>query len=133
MPPFRTISAGAFTSRERFRSADLFVLPAVHDRKGNVDGLPNVILEAMASGLPVVASAISGIPLAVEHERTGLLVREADGPDLAAALERTLADDPASRAWGDAGRRKVVASLTWDAVAAAYRAAYVEALAVSRA
>ena len=48
-----------------YRSADLFVLPAVHDRAGNVDGLPNVILEAMASGLPVVASQISGIPLAV--------------------------------------------------------------------
>ncbi|HEX9668901.1 MAG TPA: glycosyltransferase, partial [Thermoanaerobaculia bacterium] len=59
-----------------FRAADLFVLPAVHDARGNVDGLPNVILEAMASGLPVVASGISGIPLAVEDGRTGLLVPE---------------------------------------------------------
>ena len=45
-----------------YRCADVFVLPAVHDRKGNVDGLPNVILEAMASGLPIVATGVSGIP-----------------------------------------------------------------------
>ncbi|QQR72810.1 MAG: glycosyltransferase [Holophagales bacterium] len=112
-----------------FRAADLFVLPAVHDRVGNVDGLPNVILEAMASGLPVVASAISGIPLAVEPERTGLLVAENDGPGLAAALERLLAGPEWAKELGEAGRRKTSRELTWDAVAAAYRAAYVAALA----
>ncbi|HLF55768.1 MAG TPA: glycosyltransferase, partial [Thermoanaerobaculia bacterium] len=69
-----------------YRAADLFVLPAVHDRKGNVDGLPNVILEAMASGLAVVASGVSGIPLAVEEGRTGRLVPEGDSAALAAAL-----------------------------------------------
>ena len=61
------------TLPDLYRAADLFVLPAVHDEKGNVDGLPNVILEAMASGLPVVASGISGIPLAVEDGASGLL------------------------------------------------------------
>ena len=58
-----------------FRAADIFVLPAVHDPKGNVDGLPNVILEAMASSLPVVATAISGIPLAIDDGVHGLLCR----------------------------------------------------------
>src|SRR4029077_16489902 len=66
------------TLPDLYRAADLFVLPAVHDAKGNVDGLPNVILEAMASGLPVVASGISGVPLAVEEGRTGRLVPEGD-------------------------------------------------------
>src|SRR4029077_16872804 len=66
------------TLPDLYRAADLFVLPAVHDQKGNVDGLPNVILEAMASGLPVVASGISGVPLAVEEGRTGRLVPEGD-------------------------------------------------------
>lgn len=107
-----------------YRAADLFVLPAVHDAAGNVDGLPNVILEAMASGLPVVASAISGIPLAVADGATGLLVPEGDVAALAAALA-ALAGDPGRRAaLGAAGRARAVAELTWDAVAARYRDAY---------
>jgi glycosyltransferase involved in cell wall biosynthesis len=107
-----------------FRAADVFVLPAVHDARGNVDGLPNVILEAMATGLPVVASGISGIPLAVEDGGTGLLVPEGDREALLAALRRLLANPAEARAMGERGRRKAEAELTWDAVAARYREAY---------
>jgi glycosyltransferase involved in cell wall biosynthesis len=111
-----------------FRAADLFVLPAVHDARGNVDGLPNVILEAMASGLPVVASGISGIPLAVEDGATGLLVPEGDREALLGALRRLLADPAAARAMGERGRRKAETELTWDTVAARYREGYVAAV-----
>jgi glycosyltransferase involved in cell wall biosynthesis len=107
-----------------YRAADLFVLPAVHDARGNVDGLPNVILEAMASGLPVVASGISGIPLAVVDGETGSLVPERDTAALAGALAALLADPERRRALGRAGRRRAVAELTWDAVARRYRHAY---------
>ena len=96
----------------------------MHDRKGNVDGLPNVILEAMASGLPVVASGISGIPLAVEDGRTGRLVPEADPLALGAALDELLGGVEARRTWGRAGREKVCRELTWDAVARRYHEAY---------
>ncbi len=116
------------TLPDLYRAADVFVLPAVHDAQGNVDGLPNVILEAMASGLPVVASGISGIPLAVEPGRSGLLVEENAPSALAAALDALLADAPRRRAMGERGRAKTVAELTWDAVAAAYRRAYVDAI-----
>lgn len=119
------------TLPDLYRAADLFFLPAVHDPKGNVDGLPNVILEAMATGLPVVASAISGIPLAVEDEVTGLLVPEGDPRALAAALGRLLEDAEARRAWGRAGRRKTEEQLTWDTVAARYREGYRAALGTS--
>ncbi len=112
-----------------YRAADLFVLPAVHDARGNVDGLPNVILEAMASGLPVVSTRVSGIPLAVEHGETGLLVAEGSASELAAALGNLLAAPERRRAMGEAGRRKVERELTWDAVAARYRAAYRETIA----
>jgi glycosyltransferase involved in cell wall biosynthesis len=116
------------TLPDLYRAADLFVLPAVHDAKGNVDGLPNVILEAMASGLPVVASGISGIPLAVEDGETGLLVPEKDPQRLLAALLRLLGDRDAAREMGGRGRQKAVAELTWDAVAARYREGYLAAL-----
>ncbi len=116
------------TLPDLYRAADLFVLPAVHDTRGNVDGLPNVILEAMASGLPVVASGISGIPLAVESERTGLLVPEGDADALRTALLRLLAEPDLARAMGERGRRKAESELTWEAVAGRYREGYVAAL-----
>lgn len=112
-----------------YRAADLFVLPAVHDRQGNVDGLPNVILEAMASGLPVVASGISGIPLAVDDGTHGLLVPERDPGALASALDSLLAGVETRREMGRAARRRAETELTWTAVAGRYRRAYTEALA----
>jgi glycosyltransferase involved in cell wall biosynthesis len=118
------------TLPDLYRAADLFVLPAVHDSKGNVDGLPNVILEAMASGLPVVASGISGIPLAVEDGRTGLLVPEREPRRLLDALLRLLGDRGVAREMGERGRRKAENELTWDAVAARYREGYLSALSV---
>lgn len=111
-----------------YRSADIFVLPAVHDPQGNVDGLPNVILEAMASGLPVVASRISGIPLAITHGQEGLLVPEQDPTALRRALERLLKDPAAARRMGEQGRRRAASKLSWDAVAGRYREAYALAL-----
>ena len=100
-----------------YRAADLFVLPAVHDRKGNVDGLPNVILEAMATGLPVVASAISGIPLAVEDGVNGVLVPEQQEEPLTAGLNRLLGDLDSCREMGRRSREKVERELTWRAIA----------------
>jgi glycosyltransferase involved in cell wall biosynthesis len=116
------------TLPDLYRAADLFVLPAVHDEKGNVDGLPNVILEAMASGLPVVASGISGIPLAVEDGVSGLLVPERDAAALAAALRRLLAGGDERRRMGERGRRRAESELTWDAIAARHLEAYRAAL-----
>ncbi|MCB1057834.1 MAG: glycosyltransferase [Acidobacteria bacterium] len=112
------------TLPDLYRSADVFVLPAVHDRAGNVDGLPNVILEAMASGLPVVASAISGIPLAVEEGVTGRLVPEGDGPAVRHALVELAEDRELARRLGAAGRARARRDLTWDVVAKRYRSAY---------
>jgi glycosyltransferase involved in cell wall biosynthesis len=116
------------TLPDLYRAADVFVLPAVHDRQGNVDGLPNVILEAMASGLPVVASGISGIPLAVEPGASGLLIEEGSATALASALDTLLADADRAPRDGRARPRQGGRELTWDAVAAAYRRAYVEAI-----
>jgi glycosyltransferase involved in cell wall biosynthesis len=111
-----------------YRGADLFVLPAVHDPQGNVDGLPNVILEALASGLPVVSTAISGIPLAIESGVEGILVPEQDRPALEEAIASLLRGPERRRRMGARARARAVSKLTWDQVAAAYRDAYLEAL-----
>ena len=73
-------------------NADLFVLPSL------VEGFPLSVVEAMAAGVPVVASDIGGTREAVEHERTGLLVRPRDADALAAAIRRTLSDPAAMAA-----------------------------------
>lgn len=90
------------------RRADVLVTPSVPTAAGKREGIPVVLMEAMSSGVPVVASDLSGIPELVEHERSGLLVPPRDPEALATALRR-LHDDPAlRRALGAAGRSKVV-------------------------
>lgn len=111
-----------------YRCADLFVLPAVHDPQGNVDGLPNVILEALASGLPVVATTVSGIPLAVESEVQGVLVPEQDRAALKEAIVGLLDNPEQRRLMGARARARAVSELTWDIVAGKYRQAYADAL-----
>jgi glycosyltransferase involved in cell wall biosynthesis len=107
-----------------YRAADVFALPAMHDARGNVDGLPNVILEAMASGLPVVATKVSGIPLAVRSEQEGLLVAEGDPAALGEAIVTLLGDRDRAQALGRAARDRVEAELQWETIAGRYRAAY---------
>ena len=71
------------------------------------DGIPNVLVEAMAAGTPVIASAVSGIPELVEHEVNGLLVAPEDPEALADTLLRLHADPAFGRALADSGRETV--------------------------
>ncbi len=90
-----------------FQRADLFVLAPFITEDGDRDGVPNVLVEAMACGLPVVSTAVSGVPELVQHEANGLLVPPHDAPALAAALAALL-EDPARRAClGQAAQRTV--------------------------
>jgi glycosyltransferase involved in cell wall biosynthesis len=90
-----------------YAAADLVVMPSVVDQDGDRDGLPNVVLEAMASARPVVASDIAAISSAVQHGQTGLLVPPGDPRALADGL-RMLAERPALREeLGRGGRRRV--------------------------
>ncbi len=77
-------------------NAAVFAAPCVVGEDGNRDGLPTVLLEAMALGTPCVATPVTGIPEIIEHEVTGLLVPERDPRALADALNRLL-DDPVLR------------------------------------
>jgi glycosyltransferase involved in cell wall biosynthesis len=110
-------------------AADVAVVPSVRDASGNVDGLPNTVLEALASGTPVVATPAGGIASVIEDGRTGLIVPEREPAALARAVAALL-DDPARRATvGAAARALVSARFGWDGVAARFEAAYDRALA----
>ena len=101
---------GTLTHRElpdAYAGANVVVVPSIQDAGGDRDGLPNVVLEAMASARPVVASEVAAIPAAVRDGDTGLLVPPGDPRALRAALER-LASDPALRVgMGVAARTRV--------------------------
>jgi colanic acid/amylovoran biosynthesis glycosyltransferase len=75
-----------------YRRATVYCLPCVVASTGDRDGLPTSVLEAMALGLPVVATALNGLAEAVVDERTGLVVPGHDPAELANALERLLGD-----------------------------------------
>jgi glycosyltransferase involved in cell wall biosynthesis len=98
--------------------AAVVVLPSYRE------GLPLCVLEAMAHGRPVVASAVGGIPELVEDGATGFLVEPGDVAGLRAALERLLADSALRRRMGRAGRARIAERCSWDRVTAETLAAY---------
>jgi len=90
-----------------YRRAAVFVLVPVVTDDGDRDGIPNVLVEAMASGVPVVATRISGIPELITDGIDGLLVREHDPAALAGAIERVLRDPELAARLGRGGRARV--------------------------
>ena len=105
--------------RARMRGALAVCVPSVEASGGDAEGLPNVVLEAMASGAPVVATHHAGIGEAVEDGRTGILVPSGDAAALAAALGRLVDAPDDARAMGREARR--VARERFDAMAQSRR------------
>ena len=105
-------------------AADVVAVPSIRDDAGNVDGLPNFALEALASGTPVVATTAGGLPQVIADGRTGRLVPERDAAALAVAIEEVLASPDRGRAMGAAARARVAAAFGWTRVAERFEAAY---------
>ena len=80
-------------------------VPSLEAADGDAEGLPNVVLEAMAEGAPVVASRHAGIGEAVVHDRTGLLVSPGDAAALAAALRELIDAPEMARGMGENARQ----------------------------
>jgi len=93
---------------ERYKRASIFALPCILGADGDRDGIPNVILEAMAMELPVVSTRHSGIPEVTEDGVNGLLVPPADAAALAKALGKLLDDPDSRRQLGRRGRQTVI-------------------------
>jgi colanic acid/amylovoran biosynthesis glycosyltransferase len=92
---------------KKVQASHLFVHPSRMGTDGNREGIPNSLLEAMASGLPVIATRHGGIPEAVTHEENGLLVDENDPDALASAMLRVIEDEALAQRLG-AGARRVI-------------------------
>jgi glycosyltransferase involved in cell wall biosynthesis len=110
-------------------AADLVCVPSIRDDRGNVDGLPNVVLEALASATPLITTAAGGIGSVVEDGRSAVVVPERSPSAIAAAMIRLLSDPRAAREIGCAGRALVQARFGWERAAARFEAAYARALA----
>jgi colanic acid/amylovoran biosynthesis glycosyltransferase len=92
--------------------ASLFALPSIIAADGQMEGIPVALMEALASGRPVVTTSISGIPELVENEHNGLLVPPGDAGAFAAALERVLSNPQMRAVMGRNGQEKVRAEFT---------------------
>lgn len=106
----RVLFAGSLDEqqvRERLRRADVFVLASIVAADGQMEGLPVALMEAMACGVPVVSTRLSGIPELVVDGETGLLAEPSDVDGLADALERLLAEPDAARQRAIRGRALV--------------------------
>ena len=107
-----------------YRMADLFVVPSVRHESGAVDGLPVVVPEAMAVGLPVVASAVGGIPVLIRDGSNGILVAQRDVPALSSAMERLLGDPGLRQRFGERSRRIIREAVNYPNLADHFRSLY---------
>ena len=98
----------------QYQAANIFVFPSRHE------GMPNVVLEAMACGLPVIAASIAGNEELITHGKTGLLVPPEDSKTLMEALSALLSNPEQCKQMGLAGRTRVKEHFTWRGVALQY-------------
>lgn len=97
-----------------YNAADVFAFPS------RIEGMPNVVLEAMAYALPVIVTDVPGNSDLVEHERTGIVIEPESVEQLAAGLRRLLGDAALRRRLGDAAREHVRTAHSWRSSALAY-------------
>jgi glycosyltransferase involved in cell wall biosynthesis len=105
-------------------AADVAVVPSVHDEAGNVDGLPNTVLEVMASATPLVATLVGGIDAVATDGETARLVPERDAQALAEAIDGLLRDAACRATLGRRAREAVCRNYDWSRVAEQFEEIY---------
>jgi glycosyltransferase involved in cell wall biosynthesis len=122
--------AGRFSrleTRDALDCADIVAVPSIVDSKGNVDGLPNSLLEAMATGRAIIASRVAGIPDVLSDGVEGLLVPPGDASAIHEALLRLASSASLRTQLGEGALRRVKRDLTWERVATTLEESYVQA------
>ena len=99
-----------------YKTANVFVLPAIVDHKGDTEGLGVVLIEAMELGLPIVASNVGGIPDVIVDGKSGILVPEKDPVALADAFKRLEADATLIQKLLAGARKRIEECFTWDGI-----------------
>lgn len=99
-----------------YRNADVFVLPAVIDRKGDTEGLGVVLIEALTYKLPVIASSVGGIVDIIKDNETGLLVPEKDIDALSNAILKLLSEADFAKQLAEKGYQYVNKMFNWDSI-----------------
>jgi colanic acid/amylovoran biosynthesis glycosyltransferase len=113
-----------------YLSSHLFVHPSETPPDENQEGIPNSILEAMATGLPVLATRHGGIPEAVEHGQSGVLVQEEDHVGLARAMKEIASNPSVLYQMGMSARMAVSARFEQEAQTRLLESFYEEAIAL---
>jgi glycosyltransferase involved in cell wall biosynthesis len=108
---------------EQLADADIFVLPS------RSEALPNAVLEAMATGLPIVTTAVGGMLELIEHGRTGLLADAGDAGSLAEQISRVMTDPALAGRLGRAARDDVRSRFSFERMIAGFEQVYLDALA----
>lgn len=103
-----------------FSGCDILAVPSVRDRYGNLDGLPNVLMEGLASGRAIVASRIAGIPNVMFDGENGLLVEPENPTELAEALDRLIEDPSLRKKLGREARYHALNRYTWKHTGSKY-------------
>lgn len=116
----------------RIERASVFVLASQTASDGDMEGIPVVLMEAMARGIPVISTYHSGIPELIEHGVSGLLVPEADAPALTDALASVVRDPAAAELRAQAGKRMIELRFNAQTQNAALEAAIMSLVAESR-
>jgi colanic acid/amylovoran biosynthesis glycosyltransferase len=90
------------------KETTFFVLPSIIQKDGMMEGMPNALIEAMATGRAVISTSIAGIPELIDHGSTGLLVPPEDSVALADAIRQMLTDPERTRRMGERGRERIL-------------------------
>ena len=112
--------------KKKIRQARLLAAPCVHAQDQDRDGLPTILLEAMALGTACISTPVTGIPEVLRHEETGLMVPERDAVALADACERLLSDQALCVALTQNGRHLIEDNFDIDKNTARIRAFFAE-------
>jgi colanic acid/amylovoran biosynthesis glycosyltransferase len=94
-----------------YRESDIFIHPSITGKNNESEGIPGVIIEAMASGLPVISTNHAGIPSIIEHDKTGWLVDEWDVDSLCEAMESLILNPSKRKSLGQEGQKFAVSEL----------------------
>ena len=102
--------------KQEYQKANVFVLPAIVDKKGDTEGLGVVLIEAIEYGLPVVASNVGGIPDVIINEQTGLLVEAKNSDALTNAFLKLKSDQALSQKLVSGARAHIRKYFSWKPI-----------------